>query len=426
MNVNLIFFLLIIFLEKIYNDDSQISSYIMNFELTNNNLTKVKEKREFYYDNKTFSLNEIYISTYINNSIINSSVINKTINESIEMNGYFFSYFYIMYKEVINNPEIYTAFLDENITFKLVNISDNLLNQKNFSILSLKNITDKLILYNYIDKRIIIENYTNNTNLFDNNDLTEEEKNIITEKNLCYNGSSKNDNNKKFVCKLDYILLGHEDLPKDDVYLAKQIEDKYSIAYFDNMLRYSIFPFEYLDYFFTSFFSELNDRCMKDYYETFGNGKQRIKYYYIMCPKKTIDIYTKRRKLSIIINKFSYRVENLFVDSFDFLNINDIDTDNYYFNILFESDRTNFRLGYDFLSNLIFCDYNHSTYIYSKNRIDYTEYLTDDNSEDFEKWLYILTTCSFTFVLLIFTVIGCFHSRKIKLELQEMLKSDIK
>ena len=342
------------------------------------------------------------------------------------MNDDIKSYVYIRYKEVLNNPEIYTTFLDENFSFILVNISDNLLNQKNYSILSLNNITDKLILYNYIDKRIIIDNYTNNTNLFDNNDLTEEEKNVINEKNLCYSKSSTNDNNKRFVCKLDYILLGHEDLPKDDVYLAKPIEDKYSIAYFDNMLSYSIFPFEYLDYFFTSFFSELNDGCMKDNYETVGNGKEKIKYHYIICPKKMIDIYTKRRKLSIIINKFSYRVENLFVDSFNFLNIDEIDTDNYYFNILFESDRTNFILGYGFLSNLIFCDYEHSTYIYSKNRIDYTEYLTDDNSEDFEKWLYILTTCSFTFVLLIFTIIGCFHSRKIKLELQEMLKSDIK
>ena len=61
MNVNLIFFLLIIFLAKIYNDDFPIDTYIMNFELTNNNLTKKKEKREFYYDNKTFSLNKIYI-----------------------------------------------------------------------------------------------------------------------------------------------------------------------------------------------------------------------------------------------------------------------------------------------------------------------------------------------------------------------------
>ena len=74
----------------------------------------------------------------------------------------------------------------------------------------------------------------------------------------------------------------------------------------------------------------------------------------------------------------------------------------------------------------MFLNYNHSTYIYSKERIDYTEDLTDDSSEDFEKWLYILTACSFTFVLLIFTVIGCLNSKRTNSELKEMLKSNIK
>ena len=62
----------------------------------------------------------------------------------------------------------------------------------------------------------------------------------------------------------------------------------------------------------------------------------------------------------------------------------------------------------------------------SKERIDYTDDLTDDSSEDFETWLYILTACSFTLVLLIFTTIGCIKSKKIKSELKEMLKSNIK
>ena len=191
------------------------------------------------------------------------------------------------------------------------------------------------------------------------------------------------------------------------------------------MISYSIFPYEYLDYFFTSFFSELNDGCNKNSYKTNVEGKQDVLFYYITCPKKKIDIYTKRRKLSIIINKFSYRIENLFVDSFDFLNT-DPDADTYYFNILFEKDRTNFALGFGFLSKIMFLNYNHSTYIYSKERIDYTEYLTDDSSEDFEKWLYILTACSFSFLLLIFTIIGCFNSKRTNSELKEMLKAHIK
>ena len=59
---------------------------------------------------------------------------------------------------------------------------------------------------------------------------------------------------------------------------------------------------------------------------------------------------------------------------------------------------------------------------YAKERNNYTEDLTDINSEQFEKWLYILTTFSFTFLLLIFTIIGCMNKRKINKELREMLK----
>ena len=66
--------------------------------------------------------------------------------------------------------------------------------------------------------------------------------------------------------------------------------------------------------------------------------------------------------------------------------------------------------------------YNECTYIFSYERNNYTEDLTDINSDQFEKWLYILTTFSFTFLLLIFTTLGCIHSRKVKKELTEMLK----
>ena len=358
----------------------------------------------------------------MNDSIFNSSLFN--IKDEILI-GDDINYMYVKYQEIITQKimNISTTILEENINFKYVNVTYNKLGSNNFSILSLNNIDDKLILYNYIDKRLIIENYTN---FLSNNEIKEEEKKVLQDENLCHNKTLILDENKKFVCKLDFILLGHEDLPKDDVYLAKQIDDKYSVAYFDNMLSYSIFPYEYLEYFFTSFFSELNDGCTKQIYETDVEGKEKVNYYYITCPKKKIDIYTKRRKLSLIMNKFSYPIENLFVDSFDFLNIDEINTDNYYFNILFEQDRTNFILGFGFLSKMMFLNYNHSTYIYSKDRINYTEDLTDNSSENFEKWLYILTACSFTLVLLIFTIVGCFHSRKIKSELNQMLSANIK
>ena len=423
MNVILIYFLLIIFLSNIYNSISQTNDKIISFELNNNNISIIKGNFEFYINGKEkINISEILLSSYMNDSIFNSSLFN--VKDEILI-GDDINYMYVKYQEIITQKimNISTTILEENINFKYVNVTYNKLGSNNFSILSLNNIDDKLILYNYIDKRLIIENYTN---FLSNNEIKEEEKKVLQDENLCHNKTLILDENKKFVCKLDFILLGHEDLPKDDVYLAKQIDDKYSVAYFDNMLSYSIFPYEYLEYFFTSFFSELNDGCTKQIYETDVEGKEKVNYYYITCPKKKIDIYTKRRKLSLIMNKFSYPIENLFVDSFDFLNIDEINTDNYYFNILFEQDRTNFVLGFGFLSKMMFLNYNHSTYIYSKDRINYTEDLTDNSSENFEKWLYILTACSFTLVLLIFTIVGCFHSRKIKSELNQMLSANIK
>ena len=423
MNVILIYFLLIIFLSNIYNSISQTNDKIISFELNNNNISIIKGNIEFYINGKEkINISEILLSSYMNDSIFNSSLFN--VKDEILI-GDDINYMYVKYQEIITQKimNISTTILEENINFKYVNVTYNKLGSNNFSILSLNNIDDKLILYNYIDKRLIIENYTN---FLSNNEIKEEEKKVLQDENLCHNKTLILDENKKFVCKLDFILLGHEDLPKDDVYLAKQIDDKYSVAYFDNMLSYSIFPYEYLEYFYTSFFSELNDGCTKQIYETDVEGKEKVNYYYITCPKKKIDIYTKRRKLSLIMNKFSYPIENLFVDSFDFLNIDEINTDNYYFNILFEQDRTNFVLGFGFLSKMMFLNYNHSTYIYSKDRINYTEDLTDNSSENFEKWLYILTACSFTLVLLIFTIVGCFHSRKIKSELNQMLSANIK
>ena len=415
MNVNLIFFLLIIFLVKTNNNDSISTEKIIKFELSNN-ITKIKEKISFDYDNNTINITEFIISTYMNDSLLNISLFNI----SEEIKGVAINYFNIKYKERIEDEPLFAEIFNENISFKLVNVSYNLLTQSNYSILAMNNFNDKLIFFDYVHKNIII-----NDNFSNINSLPEEAKDILSKENLCYNKSIDVEENRKFICKLDYILFGHEDLPKDDVYLAKQIDVGLSTAYLDNMISYSIFPYEYLDYFFTSFFSELNDGCTQNSYKTDVEGKQDILFYYITCPKKKIDIYTKRRKLSIIINKFSYRIENLFVDSFDFLNT-DPDADSYYFNILFQKDRSSFALGFGFLSKMMFLNYNHSTFIYSKERIDYTEDLTDDSSEDFEKWLYILTACSFTFVLLIFTIIGCFNSKRINSELKEMLKSNIK
>ena len=424
MNVILIYILLIIFLLEIYNSNSEFNDRILAFDLNNKNISIVKGNIEFYsYDpskpKKKIDVNEMLLSTYIEDSIFNFSIAHI----ADEGFGPAINYHYIKYREIEGKEQKNISLFDEDIFFKFVNITNNTLNPNISSILSLNKIDDKLILFNNIDQKLIIVNSTNFTN---NNNITEEEKNVFKNENLCQNNSLIITNNKKFVCKLDFILLGHEDLPKDDVYLAKSIDNSNSIAYIDNMLSYSIFPYTYFDYFYTSFFSELNDGCMKKTYKRDLEGKENVTFYYITCPKKKIDIYTKRRKLSIIINKFSYRLQNLFVDSFDFLNNDEINVDNYYFNILFELDRTNFVLGLNFLSRIMLLNHNNKTYIYSRDRINYTEDLTDDSSSNFEKWLYILTACSFTLVLLIFTIVGYFHSRKTKSELNQMLKANIK
>ena len=412
MNINLIIFLLILFLSKIDSNDSSNSTVTIKFDLINNKISRIKNNVSFNYNNKSYTIEEFLISTYLNESILNCSLFNITERtKENEINYFNIKYRYIEDKQVLN-----ANIFNGNIPFKLVNIYYNELSLKNYSILSINNFKNELILFDNNNKSIIISNIK---------EIPEEKKMILSEENLCYKNFSNINGNRKFICKLDYLLFGHEDLKKDDVYLAKQIDEKISTAYLDNLISYNIFPYEFLDYFFTSFFSELNDGCSKNVYKTNIEGKENVEFHYITCPKNKIDIYTKRRKLSLIINKFSYRIQNLFVDSFDFLKTSERDTDTYYFNILFQKDRDNFVLGFGFISQIMFLYYNKTSYIYSGDRINYTKDLTDDSSTDFEKWLYVLTAGSFTLLLLIFTIIGCFHSKRSNSELKEMLKSNI-
>ena len=396
MKVNLIFILLIILLTIKKSKKFDIS-LINNIPI-------------LYYNNMNITL-----STNMSDSIKNYLYLEINCSNANEVK--LINYYYLKYNELefneCNDTKINNnSFICENEflngqCFQIVNFTKSLLNYEIDYILSLNTFLDSIILLDYINKSLIIENSTE----IENNHL-------ISKENLCYNNSLKNVKNKKFICKLDYILFGHEDLKKDDIYLAKEIKEKYSIALLDNLLNYSIFPDEYLDYFFTSFFSELNDGCKINKYRS--EDYEKI-LYYITCPKKKIEIYTKRRKLNVIINKFSYRITDLFNDDFDFLHKIEND-DKYYFNIVFEKDRHNFTLGKGFFLNKTIAIYNESTYIFSYDRNNYTEDLTDINSDQFEKWLYILTTFSFTFLLLIFTTLGCIHSRKVNKELKEMLK----
>ena len=380
-----------------------------------------KYKKEISIKNNIpIILNSVILSTNFSDSVYNYTLYKKNYEQNDEYRNCEESkkviYSYLTYEEIscINNVSNDSEILivkNESIyneSFNVVEIKNSKINYNIEYILSLNNNLHSLIILDYINNTLIFENDTE----IDNED-------ILTNENLCFNNSLNDENkDKKFICKLDYILFGHEDLKKDDVYLAKEVEEEHSMAILDNLLTFSIFPDDYLEYFFTSFFSELNDKCEKKEYKIEGY-KNTI--YYITCPKKKIELYTKRRKLSVIINKFSYRIIDLFQDSLDFLNKNEND-ENYYFNIVFEKDRKNFALGIGFFKNKKFGNYNDCTYIFSEERNNYTEDLTDINSDQFEIWLYILTTFSFTFLLLIFTIIGCIHSKKVNKELNEMLK----
>ena len=196
MNVILIIFLLLIFLVNISNNAPLSGENIINFEL-NNNITQIKQKIDFFYGDKNITIPEIILSTYLNDSLLNHSL-HSFINES-EFDTEIINYFYIRYQEEINVQDIYSILFNENITFKYVNISYNLFDQNNYSIFSLNNIDEnKLILYDFINKKLIIENYND---FFDNNNITQEEKDVVKEENLCHNKSFNIEGNKKFVCR---------------------------------------------------------------------------------------------------------------------------------------------------------------------------------------------------------------------------------
>lgn len=226
---------------------------------------------------------------------------------------------------------------------------------------------------------------------------------------------------EKFSCKIDYILFGMEG-EKDDAFLAKKIEfededdDEIHIAYFDNLSSYSIFPYEFLNYFLTSFFSKYNDGCKE-------NSIKGTPLYYITCSRKKIEIYSYARNMSIIINYFSFPLKNLFNDSFQLLG--ESSPELIYFNILFNESSKDFifgsnfflgkQIGYNFLDN--------STYIYSKDSIDFTSNFSGENSSLFQFLLYALTFGLFACLLILSAIMNWLHSRQVNKELANILKS---
>ena len=221
--------------------------------------------------------------------------------------------------------------------------------------------------------------------------------------------------NRKFSCKIDYLLLGMEG-EKDDPYLAKEIsKEKPVMAYFDNLSTYTIFPYEYLNYFLSSFFSKYNDEC-----EVFLIENTNL--YYIACSRKKIEIFSYARNMSVLINYYALPLKNLLNDSLRILGSSS-NSDLIYLTILFNKSAdyfifgTNFfmgkKIGFNFLDNY--------TYIYSSEYNDFTSDFSGENSSLFQILLYCLTCGLFACLLILSGILTLLHNRKINRELQAIL-----
>ena len=271
------------------------------------------------------------------------------------------------------------------------------------SILALQSLENtSMVILDYINKTIkIIEN-----NLDENSEILLNQ----TLKTMTKCNSTGN----KFSCKINYLLFGMEG-EKDDPFLAKYIPESTSLAFFDNLSSYTIFPYEYLSYFLSSFFSKYNDECKE-------NNIEGTTLYYVTCSKKKIEIFSYARNMSIIINNFAFPLKNLFNDSFRLLGSSSPEL--IYFNILFNKSSNYFifgsnffvgkQIGYNFLDN--------STYIYSEEYNDFTSNFSGENSSTFELLLYALTLGLFSCFLILSAVMNWLHTRQVNKELKNILK----
>ena len=268
-----------------------------------------------------------------------------------------------------------------------------------FALPSLKNVS--MVVLDYIDKNIKI--YGDDK---DNEALVNQTKNDMVIK--CEQTGSP------FSCKVSHLLFGMEG-EENDPFLANDIQDKNSRAFFDNLSSYHIFPHYCLNYILTSFFSKYNDECQE-------NQIKGTELYYITCSKKKIEIFSYERNMSVIINNFAFPLKNLFNESFRLLEVSSPQI--IYFNILFNESSNDFIFGSDFfMGKRIGYDFiNKSTYIYSKDFIDYRETFSDINNETFTKLLYILTLGLFSCFLIASAIMTCLHTRQVNKELENMLK----
>ena len=420
----LLAFISLLLYAKTIDEEIENISKIINFELIN---YVIFDKIDFELDSDYQTI-YIYPSniSFIKNILINgenySALISTNLSDSVFINKNNETESEICAKDFaklqISNSQFdfqgcgpYNATIIQDQTelnqpiYQIIETSKNNSKISYDSILALSSLeSTSMVIIDYVDNNIkIIE---------DNLDENQQE---IFKKSL-ENMIKCDPTGGIFSCKIDYILFGMEG-EKDDPFLAKEIpENEGSIAYFDNLSTYSIFPYTYLNYFLSSFFSKYNDECRE-------NNVKGTSLYYITCSRKKIEIFSYARNMSIIINNYAFALKNLFEDFFKLCD--NVSPELIYFNILFNKSSNDFifgtnfflgkKIGHNFLDN--------STYIYDKNCIDFTSNFSGGNSSTFTFLLYTLTIGLFSCLLILSSILNWLHTRQVNKELENMLKS---
>lgn len=425
----LIYLYLLIFLFFIQSIESKIEtiSKIFKFKLINkkkkssNNISIDSFSTFIFPTNLSFIrnlslndvMNETLISTNLSSSVFFSNTNNNNNTELEKEDNYCPQDSERL--EVNNTQFEFQVCGPYNIT---ISESGTELNHKMYQIMSAQKINSALdfnsilALQSLENISMVILDYINKTLKIIENNLDENSETLLNQ--TLKTMTKCNSTGNKFSCKINYLLFGMEG-EKDDPFLAKDIPESTSLAFFDNLSSYTIFPYEYLSYFLSSFFSKYNDECRE-------NNIQGTTLYYVTCSKKKIEIFSYARNMSVIINNFAYPLKNLFNDSFRLLGASLPEL--IYFNILFNKSSNYFifgsnffigkQIGYNFLDN--------STYIYSEEYNDFTSNFSGENSSTFQFLLYALTLGLFSCFLILSAIMNWLHTRQVNKELENILK----
>ena len=374
--------------------------------------------------NNNILLNKNYYNNYyVNNILKNISFdINNNLNILSEDNN---SINYIQNSEeeedsssseeyIFNIP----VYLEEDTKIKFFyqneNISLNLsTNPKEINIENLNNFIDnfkdifeekfkniKNLILNLSDSNYSLNSFNSN-----NIDYIKKEENFII-------FESKKFNNFDLSLELNGIIF------EDPVFYLSYCPENFvnNKTYIDLLSYYSIFPKVFFDYFFNNFFNS-KDECINS---TYDNNN----IIYIKCLYNKILISTIHKKLYIILENYVFPYEKLFNENF-YLN-NNINKDNYtYFNIIFKD------IDYIILGNSFFykkkIGYVKNTseiLIYSKENHNFSKYYKNLNNKTFKLFLYIITICIISLLVIFFFIRFCYaryerKKEKISLELNQ-------